>query len=112
MGKIKIKSNDLDKYLKTQTLYFHDSHILKFSFSNNQLNIKLEKYDKSIVNLIFNDIQKIEYRVGDSNEIDLKNRILDIDLNINGEGLLANILLLNMSFVDVYFSSLVVDGND
>lgn len=112
MGKIQIKNSDLDKYLKTQTLYFHDSHILKFSFSNNRLNIKLEKYDKSIVNLIFNDIQKIEYRVGDSNEIDLKNRILDIDLNINSDGLLANILLFNMSFIDVYFSNIIVDGNN
>lgn len=97
-----IDINNLNQYINTKDLYFHDSHILSFEYFNNQLNIVLQKHDKSITKVILQNIAKIEYRVGDSNEIDLRDRILDLDFKNNNDKLLVSILMFNMAYIDIY----------
>lgn len=106
---MKIYSENLNKFLKTQTLYFHDSHVISFEYLNNQLKLNLEKSNNTIAKISFNKVSKIEYRVGETVEIDLKNRILDIDVKAVGTELLINILLFNMSFIDIYCSSINIE---
>ncbi len=103
-----ININNINQYVRSQTTYFHDSHIIEFTFFNNYLKITLEKYDRTNVSLTFNVITKIEYRTGDTNEIDIKNRILDIDIQPHNNILLVNLLMFNMSFIDIYCESIEI----
>ena len=109
MKVIQINSDNLKQYIKTPTLYFHDSHVKSFEYANNMLKIVFEKFGKTIVSVIFNDVSKIEYRIGDSNEIDLKDRILDIDIKTINDRLMVNILMFNMSFIDIFCHSINIE---
>ena len=111
METVKIGVNELRQYYKTQTLYFHDSHILSFDYSDDNAIFVFEKYDRSIIKLKFASITKIEYRKGDSNEIDFRNRILDIDIKPDNNNLFISILMFNMSFIDIYCTNIILIQN-
>lgn len=108
MKTININGNELQKYLKTEALYFHDSHIINFNYTENNIIVIFKKYDKSIVELNFESVTKIEFREGDSKEIDFRNRILDLEIKPNNDELIASILMLNMSFIDIYCSNILL----
>lgn len=109
MKNIQINSDKLKQYIKTPTLYFHDSHVQSFEYANNILKIVFERFDKTVGLVVFNDVAKIEYRIGDSSEIDLKDRILDVDIKTINDRLVVNILMFNMSFIDIYCYSINIE---
>ena len=110
MKTININANELKKYLKTETLYFHDSNLINFNYTKNEIIAIFKKYDKSIVELNFESVTKIEFREGDSKEIDFRNRILDLEIKPNKDGLIASILMLNMSFIDIYCVNILLQN--
>lgn len=108
MKTININANELKKYLKTETLYFHDSNLINFNYTKNEIIAIFKKYDKSIVELNFESVTIIEFREGDSKEIDFRNRILDLEIKPNKDGLIASILMLNMSFIDIHCTNILL----
>ena len=106
--RININTIELQKYLKTETLYFHDSNLINFNYTKNNIIAIFKKYDKSIVELNFESVTKIEFREGDSKEIDFRNRILDLEIKPNKDGLIASILMLNMSFIDIHCTNILL----
>lgn len=109
MKNIQINNDNLKQYIKTPTLYFHDNHVQSFEYANNMLKIAFERFDKTVGLVVFNDVAKIEYRIGDSSEIDLKDRILDVDIKTINDRLVVNILMFNMSFIDIYCYSINIE---
>ena len=51
---------------------------------------------------------KIEFREGDSKEIDFRNRILDLEIKQNNDELIASILMLNMSLIDIHCANIIL----
>lgn len=108
MKTININANELKKYLKTETLYFHDSNLINFNYTKNEIIAIFKKYDKSIVELNFESVTKIEFREGDSKEIDFRNRILDLEIKQNNDELIASILMFNMSLIDIHCANIIL----
>ena len=61
-----------------------------------------------IVELNFESVTKIEFREGDSKEIDFRNRILDLEIKQNNDELIASILMLNMSLIDIHCANIIL----
>ena len=72
---IQINSDNLKQYIKTPTLYFHDSHVKSFEYANNTLKIVFEKFDKTIVSVIYNMMNESGNATPEKLELEIQARL-------------------------------------